>query len=616
MRTRLVRLLVILALMLSAMTSLGFTAAAPPAGSTGTGMPGRYLVALKSTGDARLMQTQVSEMQTRIANMGGTVVQNLAPLNLLVVQGTDQVKQQLKADPRVAGVATDRIQRIVPPEMAQDRFSPPQAAEPITVDLTDDVEGGRVTADPAFDLSGLMWNIDRIEAPEAWDTTSGQPEVLVGVADTGLDTTHVDLKDNIDSVVDFTQGETPPICGTLFGVSDQDLATQFGGPADGDWNGHGSWIGGNIAAVINKQGVNGIAPNVKLVSLKISQWCGYAYDSTILSAFLYAAQNGIDVVNLSFGGYLDRSDPEQDMVYGQYASAIEMARSQGTIIVAAAGNEHVEIGEGGQVLSSGMLTTPGTAPDGFLDLKGMYELPGGVPGVVDVGSTGNLVNEPSDECAEGTTDGSVATCKPEDDAHQPYGAGKENQLAYYSNYGPRIDLVAPGGSRMFNLPLWDRGGTPGFPYTVADDFTAWQTFSTTSNWAIYTGQIPCFLFIGGGFPEGQCYTTIQGTSMATPHVAAVFALAASANPDLRGDPDRLVEIVKDSAQQITGNETPPLDPSDTSPGDIGGPACPTGYCHLGGDPIPDEDAYGAGLVDAAAAVEAAMDESTVSQSRP
>jgi len=616
MRTRLVRLLVILALMLSAMTSLGFTAAAPPAGSTGTGMPGRYLVALKSTGDARLMQTQVSEMQTRIANMGGTVVQNLAPLNLLVVQGTDQVKQQLKADPRVAAVATDRIQRIVPPEMAQDRFSPPQAAEPMTVDLTDDVEGGRVTADPAFDLSGLMWNIDRIEAPEAWDTTSGQPEVLVGVADTGLDTTHVDLKDNIDSVVDFTQGETPPICGTLFGVSDQDLATQFGGPADGDWNGHGSWIGGNIAAVINKQGVNGIAPNVKLVSLKISQWCGYAYDSTILSAFLYAAQNGIDVVNLSFGGYLDRSDPEQDMVYGQYASAIEMARSQGTIIVAAAGNEHVEIGEGGQVLSSGMLTTPGTAPDGFLDLKGMYELPGGVPGVVDVGSTGNLVNEPSDECAEGTTDGSVATCKPEDDAHQPYGAGKENQLAYYSNYGPRIDLVAPGGSRMFNLPLWDRGGTPGFPYTVADDFTAWQTFSTTSNWAIYTGQIPCFLFIGGGFPEGQCYTTIQGTSMATPHVAAVFALAASANPDLRGDPDRLVEIVKDSAQQITGNETPPLDPSDTSPGDIGGPACPTGYCHLGGDPIPDEDAYGAGLVDAAAAVEAAMDESTVSQRRP
>src|SRR5690606_10636077 len=107
------------------------------------------------------------------------------------------------------------------------------------------------------------------------------------------------------------------------------------------------------------------------------------------------------------------------------------------------------------------------------------------------------------------------------------------------------------------------------------------------------------------------------TSMATPHVSAVLALVASANPDLRGDPDRLVEIVKETAQPISGNETPPLDPSDTSPGDIGGPSCPTGYCHLGSDPIPAEDAYGAGLVAAAAAVAAATEEDeAVSQSQP
>src|SRR5690606_13602846 len=242
------------------------------------------------------------------------------------------------------------------------------------------------TGDPAFDLSGLMWNIERIEAPDAWETTSGEHEVLVRVADTGLDSTHVDLEDNIHSVVDFTEAEDPPICDTFFGVSDQALAAQFGGPADGDWNGHGSWIGGNIAAVLNEQGVNGVAPNVKLVSLKISQWCGYAYDSTILSAFLYAASNDIDVVSLSFGGYLDRSDPEQDLIYSQYASAVALARSEGTVIVAAAGNEHVEIGDGGQVLSSGMLTTPGTLLDGFLDLQGLYEIPGGIPSVVTVGS--------------------------------------------------------------------------------------------------------------------------------------------------------------------------------------------------------------------------------------
>ena len=49
-------------------------------------------------------------------------------------------------------------------------------------------------------------------------------------------------------------------CKTLFGTSDQDLAAQFGGPADGDWNGHGFWIGGNIVATLNGTGTNGIAP--------------------------------------------------------------------------------------------------------------------------------------------------------------------------------------------------------------------------------------------------------------------------------------------------------------------------------------------------------------------
>ena len=77
-------------------------------------------------------------------------------------------------------------------------------------------------------------------------------------------------------MIDLTvlEGEEP-ICKTLFGQSDDDLAAQFSGPANGDWNGHGSWIGGNIAAALDGTGTNGIAPKVKLVALKISQWCGF-----------------------------------------------------------------------------------------------------------------------------------------------------------------------------------------------------------------------------------------------------------------------------------------------------------------------------------------------------
>jgi len=73
----------------------------------------------------------------------------------------------------------------------------------------------------------------------------------------------------------------------------------------------GSWIGGNIAAALNGTGTNGIAPRVGLVALKISQWCGSTFDSTILAAFLTAADMGLDVVSISFGGYTDRSDPSK-----------------------------------------------------------------------------------------------------------------------------------------------------------------------------------------------------------------------------------------------------------------------------------------------------------------
>ena len=90
--------------------------------------------------------------------------------------------------------------------------------------------------------------------------------------------------------------------------------------------------------------------------------------------------------------------------------------------------------------------------------------------------------------------------------------------------------------------------------------------------------------------------------MATPHVSAVLALIASANRSARHNPDRLVRILKDSAQDIRGNVTPPLSATDLSAGDRTGLACDTGYCHLGGKAISDRDAYGAGLVDAYKAV--------------
>ncbi len=512
----------------------------------------------------------------------------------MAVDATAAVAQKLEASPLTAAVAKDHIETLIDPESKPVSF-PSKLSRQQAVKVR---SGGAAKQDPASGLTGLMWNQNRIRSPQANAVTYGSRAVTVAVADTGLDYTHPELASRVSSVVDFTQTEDPPICKTYFGASDADAAAQFGGPENTDWNGHGSWIGGNIAAALDKVGINGIAPKVNLVALKISQWCGSAYDSEILSAFEYAAAKHIDVVSISFGGYLDRSDPEQDAIYQSYVKTVADARKAGTLIVAAAGNEHVRVGAGGKVISHGQLTLPGDEAN-YPDLFGLYETPGGIPGVVDVSATGNVVAASSYHCDAYDPAVTPVTCKFLSDKHQAAGIGKKDQLAYYSNFGPRIDLAAPGGARKFNLPVWDAGGTPGWPVTDADGFTAYQDFSITSNWAL---EIPCYFLDSPTFYDQSCYSTIQGTSMATPHVSAVAALVASAKPWLRHKPGAIVADLKGSARTGVVNYTKPVSASDTSVGDLSGVACPSGYCHLGGKPISSRDAYGAGVVDALRAV--------------
>jgi len=576
-------------LVLTAVTAAVTAAATAPAlaGSATASSTARqrYVVVATSDQDVAALKAE--------ARRQGAVIQDLGGTRTMAVEATPAAASTLRASGLASTVARDHIVRLIDPE-SPGVTSLPKALTRHTVDAAG---SGRVVQDPASELPGLMWNLDRIRSPQADRINAGSAAVTVAVADTGLDYTHSELKPKVSDVVDFTQTEDPPICVNDFGFGDADLATTFDGPETTDWNGHGSWIGGNIAAALDGVGINGIAPRVNLVALKISQWCGAAYDSEILAAFEYAGAHHIDVVSISFGGYLDRSDPAQDTIYQAYVDTVAAARRAGTLIVAAAGNEHVRVGAGGLVLSHGSLTLPG---DPLADLFGLYEVPGGVPGVVDVSATGNVVAAPSATCdpAPDPADNN-ATCKPASDAHQPTGVGRKDQLTYYSNYGPRIDVAAPGGARKFNVPAADRGGTGGFPYTQANGTTAFEDFSITSNWAV---EIPCFLIDDPAFYPNECYSTIQGTSMATPHVSAVAALIASAHRGLRHHPGAIAAILKATARDGVRNTTPVLSATDTSPGDRTGVACATGYCHLGGPAISRREAYGAGIVDALAAV--------------
>ena len=313
--------------------------AAPPAKEAS----GRYLVLARSAAD-------LGALRAKAVADGAKVVRAIPQINAMVVTASAATKGRLAADSRARGVATDRLTSPDTIERAKPDLSAPglrgaqRVAAPAAAAAATAKAAG-INPDPAWDYKGLLWDYRRMGLPAGWEKTAGSPAVTVGVADTGLDYTHAELASKVVQVIDFTvlEGEEP-ICKTLFGASDQDLAAQFGGPADGDWNGHGSWIGGNIGAALNGTGTNGIAPKVKLVALKIAQWCGFSSTAAELAAFTTAADMGIDVVNLSFGGYLDPADPESAVAFQAYADAIAYARGKGTLIVGSAGNAHVRIG--------------------------------------------------------------------------------------------------------------------------------------------------------------------------------------------------------------------------------------------------------------------------------
>src|SRR5215211_3580363 len=154
-------------------------------------------------------------------------------------------------DSRALGVARDRLQRV----SIEDPAGTPNLSKPgalsgarVRLPAAAAAKAAGINPDPAWDYKGLLWDYRRIGLPQGWKTTAGSSKVTVGVADTGLDYTHSELGPRVKQVIDFTGLEPENPCGD---ISDEDLANEFGGPADTDWHGHGSWIGGRIAAALD-----------------------------------------------------------------------------------------------------------------------------------------------------------------------------------------------------------------------------------------------------------------------------------------------------------------------------------------------------------------------------
>jgi lantibiotic leader peptide-processing serine protease len=538
--------------------------------------------------------TTPAQMRAAVAAAGGDVVTDLSALDAMAVASSaPDFRAKLGADSRVATF------------FGESMFDGPA--------LEDGTRGGSLIDAPRFGKSGggfpdpwhdassflgmtnpqgiLQWDDARMDVPAAWTTTLGDKNVRVAVLDTGVQDSHKELKDNVAG-----KNQTFVPCKALKKVYGEKALHNAGLTDCGteDKDGHGTWVASRIAGELNGFASNGVAPNVQVSSYKVLASGFGALPDWILAGLLAACSDGVDLVNMSITGYLDPSDPTDAQTYLLFRDAVQFCRSRGVTIFAAAGNDHVRVdrvtmGMGGRTLSGvGRIST---APDGIgttapgatsvRDLRGLLEAPAGVPGVVMVSATNN---------------GNGAA--PADD---PFGlgmhVGARDQLAYYSSYGPRVDLAAPGGARRFNLPGWD-GGDGNVLYGGWDSLGA-----LVGNGLVCSDPLQSSLFNFACFKvDGAGFGWLQGTSMAAPNALGVAALVLSAKPTLRDDPAGLVARLAATAQKGLTNWTGPEDPGNTNQTYDGRP-CSTGYCHLDTSaPIPFADAYGAGLVDAGAAV--------------
>jgi subtilisin family serine protease len=194
------------------------------------------------------------------------------------------------------------------------------------------VHADAVPNDPSY---GQLWGMDRIDAPRAWDVTTGSSGVTVAVIDTGVDWSHPDLS----SQIWINPGENCAGCRTDGTDNDHngyvddwhgwDFVSDDNNPTDD--HGHGTHVAGTIGATGNNGiGVAGVNWNVRVMPVKFLNAQGSGTTADAISAVLYSADNGADISNNSWAG----DDFSQAL-----ADAIGVADQRDQLFVAAAGNQ-------------------------------------------------------------------------------------------------------------------------------------------------------------------------------------------------------------------------------------------------------------------------------------
>jgi type VII secretion-associated serine protease mycosin len=164
----------------------------------------------------------------------------------------------------------------------------------------------RIPDDPLYQQ--FQWNLRKVQAEQAWDISTGSPDVIVAVLDTGIDASHPDLAGKLVPGYDFLNDDAIPE----------------------DNSGHGTHNSGIIgAATSNAVGVAGVAWNCRIMPVKVLNSNGTGPESVIARGIMFAADQGAQIINMSFGS------PTSSRVL---SDAVRYAYNKGALLVAGAGN--------------------------------------------------------------------------------------------------------------------------------------------------------------------------------------------------------------------------------------------------------------------------------------
>ncbi len=257
------------------------------------------------------------------------------------------------------------------------------------------------------------WGAVAMHAREAEAVNVKRAPVTVAVVDSGVEDTHPDLEGRVDT--------SRSVKCSVNGVATQD----FYGWRDEFY--HGTHVAGIIAANHNDIGIDGIAPESTIVAIEATNDNRLIYPEYVTCAFMWAASHGVDIVNNSYSMdpwvYWSPTDPEQAAGLEAATRSIKYAQDKGLAVIAAAGNEGVDIDN--PTIDNGSPTDV-PSPTKNRPVQGGIRVPSMLDGVAQVSAVGQAYN-----------------VKP----------GLSLGRAEFSNYGNTIDFAAPGDQIYSTVPL-------------------------------------------------------------------------------------------------------------------------------------------------------------------